>query len=62
MFTLTHQYKYTLTELENMIPRERDMYIGMVNSWAKEESERIKQQADQQKQDLRSIFKKSKKR
>jgi hypothetical protein len=62
MFTLTHQYKYTLTELENMIPWERDMYIGMVNSWAKEESERIKQQADQQKQDLRSIFKKSKKR
>jgi len=24
MFTLVHQYKYTLTELENMIPWERE--------------------------------------
>lgn len=60
MFTLTHQYKYTLTELENMIPWERDMYISMVNTWVKEEAERVKQQADQQKQDLRSLMKKSK--
>jgi len=60
MFTLTHQYKYTLTELENMIPWERDMYIGMVNTWAKEEAEKTKQQADQQKQDLRSLIRKSK--
>lgn len=62
MFTLTHQYKYTLTELENMIPWERDMYIGMVNTWAKEEAERLKQQTEQQKNDLQSLFKKSKKR
>jgi hypothetical protein len=62
MFTLTHQYKYTLTELENMIPWERDLYVGMVNTWAKEESEKLKQQTDQQKQDLRNIFKKSKRR
>lgn len=62
MFTLTHQYKYTLTELENMIPWERDMYVGMVNTWVKEESEKLKQQTDQQKQDLRNIFKKSKRR
>jgi len=60
MFTLTHQYKYTLTELENMIPWERDMYIRMVNTWAKEEAEKTKQQADQQKQDLRSLIRKSK--
>jgi hypothetical protein len=62
MFTMTHQYKYTLTELENMIPWERDMYVGMVNTWVKEESEKLKQNADQQKQDLRNIFKKSKRR
>ena len=43
MFTLTHQYKYTLTELENMIPWERDMYISMVNSWVREETEKVKQ-------------------
>jgi hypothetical protein len=44
MFTLTHQYKYTLTELENMIPWERDMYVGMVNSWVKEETDRLNKQ------------------
>jgi hypothetical protein len=45
-----------------MIPWERDLYVGMVNTWAKEESEKLKQQTDQQKQDLRNIFKKSKRR
>ena len=51
MFTLTHQYKYTLSELENMIPWERDVYIGMVNGWVKEETERVKQRkADAQRE------------
>lgn len=62
MFTLTHQYKYTLTELENMLPWERDMYIGMVNTWAKEETEKMKQQTEQQKTELQNLFKKNKRR
>lgn len=62
MFTLTHQYKYTLTELENMIPWERDMYIGMVNNWVKEETEKLKQKQVEAQQDLSRLLKKSKRR
>jgi hypothetical protein len=38
------------------------MYIGMVNTWVKEEAEKMKQQSEQQKHDLKNLFKKSKKR
>ena len=37
-------HKYSLTELENMIPWERDVYIGMLTQYIEEENERIKQQ------------------
>lgn len=62
MFTLTHQYKYTLTELENMIPWERDMYISMVNTWVKEETEKLKQKQQEAQQDLTRLLKSSKRR
>jgi hypothetical protein len=62
MFTLTHQYKYTLTELENMIPWERDMYVGMVNTWVKEETEKLKQKQMEAQQDLSRLLKKNKRR
>jgi hypothetical protein len=64
MFTLVHQYKYTLTELENMIPWERDMYIGMVNNWVKEETEKLKQQSTESQQEMQKMFRnlKSKKK
>lgn len=58
MFTLTHQYKYTLTELENMLPWERDMYITMVNTWVKEETERVKQTEES----LKKLFKGNRRR
>jgi hypothetical protein len=62
MFTLTHQYKYTLTELENMLPWERDMYISMVNSWVKEETERVKMSKMESEESLKRLFKSNKKR
>lgn len=55
MFTLVHQYKYTLTELENMIPWERDLYIGLVNSWVKEEEEKIKRKKEEAEQKMRRL-------
>lgn len=58
MFTLTHQYKYTLTELENMIPWERDLYIGMVNTWVKEETEKAKQAKMDQESKLNALVRK----
>lgn len=37
-------HKYSLTELENMIPWERDIYVSMLVQYIEEENERIKQQ------------------
>jgi len=57
MFTLVHQYKYTLTELENMIPWERDLYIGLVNDWVKQEEQRLKVKKEAAEQNLRRALK-----
>ena len=37
-------HKYSLTELENMIPWEREIYVGLLNEHIREENERLKQQ------------------
>ena len=62
MFTLTHQYKYTLTELENMIPWERDLYIGMVNTWVKEETEKLNKIKAEKEQKFNQAISKVRKR
>ena len=56
MFVLTHQYKYTLTELENMIPWERDTYVSMLNVWVKEETEKMKHKNLEQESKLNQII------
>jgi hypothetical protein len=35
-------HKYSLSELENMIPWERDIYISLLMSYLEEENEKIK--------------------
>jgi len=37
-------HKYSLTELENMVPWEREIYVGLLNEHIREENERLKQQ------------------
>ena len=37
-------HKYSLTELENMMPWEREIYIGLLMQWIKEENERIEKE------------------
>ena len=37
-------HKYSLTELDNIIPFEREIYIGLLMDYIKEENERIKDQ------------------
>ena len=37
-------HKYSLTELENMLPWERDIYVNMLIKYIEEENEKIKQQ------------------
>ena len=43
-FALMHHHKYSLTELENMIPFERDIYVALLKNHLEEEEERRKQQ------------------
>ena len=37
-------HKYSLTELDNMIPWEREIYVNLLEKWIKEENERIKEE------------------
>ena len=41
---MMQHHKYSLTELENMIPWEREIYINLLVKAVSEENERAKQQ------------------
>ena len=47
---MMQHHKYSLTELESMIPWEREIYIGLLTKFMKEEKERSDQAERQQKQ------------
>lgn len=36
-------HKYSLTELDNMMPWEREIYVAMLVEWIKDENEKLKQ-------------------
>lgn len=42
-FALIQHHKYSLTELESMMPWERDIYVAMLTQYIEEENEKIKQ-------------------
>ena len=42
-FALIQHHKYSLFELENMLPWERDIYVTMLTQYIEEENEKIKQ-------------------
>jgi hypothetical protein len=41
-FSLMQHHKYSLTEVENMMPWERTVYISLLNQWIKEQEEQRK--------------------
>jgi hypothetical protein len=41
-FSLMHHHKYSLTEIENMLPWERETYIVMLINYINEENEKIR--------------------
>ena len=43
-FALMQHHKYSLTELENMIPWERDIYVNLLINHIQEQEKRMKQQ------------------
>lgn len=42
-FALVQHHKYSLTELENMMPWERQIYVTLLTNHLEEEAERAKQ-------------------
>ena len=42
-FALMQYHKYSLTEIENMIPWERDIYVGLLQQHLEEEELKEKQ-------------------
>jgi hypothetical protein len=48
-FALMQHHKYSLTELEAMLPWERDIYVNMLAQYIEEENERIKQRNTERK-------------
>ena len=44
-FALIHHHKYSLTELENMLPWEREIYINQLVQYLKEENERRRERS-----------------
>lgn len=43
-FSLMQHHKYSLTELDNMLPYERDIYVALLLQHLEEEEERHKKQ------------------
>ena len=41
---MIQHHKYSLTELEEMMPWEREIYIGLLMQWIKEENDRIEKE------------------
>tara|TARA_B100001750_G_scaffold242866_1_gene257030 strand:- start:769 stop:900 length:132 start_codon:yes stop_codon:yes gene_type:complete len=37
-------HKYSLTEVENLIPWEREIYLMLLMKWIEEENERLQKQ------------------
>jgi len=45
-FALMQHHKYSLTELENMVPWEREIYMDLLVTHIKEENEKARERAN----------------
>ena len=43
-FALIQHHKYSLTELENMMPWEREIYVSLLSQYVEEENVKAQQQ------------------
>jgi|TARA_Y100000385_G_scaffold225175_1_gene235541 hypothetical protein len=39
---MMQHHNYSLTELDNMVPWEREIYVSLLTDWIEEENERLK--------------------
>ena len=48
-FSLMHHHKYSLTEIENMIPWEKELYVKLLLQFLEDEKLRMDQEAANRK-------------
>ena len=41
---MIQHHKWSLTELDNMVPFERQIYVILLQNWIREENERVEKQ------------------
>ena len=41
---MIQHHKWSLTELDNMLPYERQIYVMLLQQWIKEENDRVRKQ------------------
>ena len=46
---MMQHYNYSLSELDEMMPWEREIYVGMLHQHIKDENERIKEQQNRRR-------------
>ena len=46
---MMQHHNYSLTELDEMMPWEREIYVGLLQNHIKEENERLKEQQNRMK-------------
>jgi hypothetical protein len=44
MFSMVQHHNWSLTEIENMMPWEKEIYVSLLLEYLKEEEERLKDQ------------------
>tara|TARA_B110000908_G_C10246083_1_gene448886 strand:- start:1845 stop:1973 length:129 start_codon:yes stop_codon:yes gene_type:complete len=40
IFAMVQHHKYSISELENMLPYERDLYFGMIVDWIEKQKDK----------------------
>ena len=48
-FAMIQHHKWSLTELDTMIPFERQIYVSLLQQWIKEENERLEKERQKAK-------------
>ena len=54
-FNLLHHHKWSLTEVENLMPWEKHIYTELLNDWVKEQEDKAKQRENEHKSMLSQL-------
>lgn len=44
VFSLAQHHKYSITDIENLMPFERDVYVDILKDWIEKKEEELRQQ------------------